>query len=162
MSMMSPRFPRLAAALAMIGMVSVPAAQAACFDQATAQAARINEFETMMMVVSLHCSRIGVAMKDDFEAMRRAHEAPFGQAAMRLRRYLGGQDEDLHSGQYDRFLTLTANRYGGGATRVDDCQILDTVVIELAHNPDMAMLSAVAGAMVARPLFDGFACSSEH
>lgn len=68
----------------------------------------------------------------------------------------------FHEGLYDRYITVTANRYGGGATRVDDCQMLDQVVAQLARMPDGAVLNAVADAMIAHPQLDDFACLPGH
>lgn len=146
------------AALALMALVPVQSAQAACIDNATASAARLHEFETMMMVVSLRCTRIGVNMRPEFDGMVEAHQAPFGQATTRLRKYLGGNGFDVHSGQFDRYATIVANKYGGGRTSVDNCQMLDQVVGELAKVPDLAVLAMVAEQMVGRPTLDAMAC----
>lgn len=155
-------FRTLGGALALLASAVAMPAQAACYDRQTASAAKLHEFETMMMVVSLRCARIGVNLRGDFDGMVRVHQAPFGQAANRLRLYLGGDGVDPHSGQFDRYATVLANRYGGGATRVDDCQVLGQVVAELARLPDGEVLSAVADVMVARPQLASFACSPDH
>ncbi len=150
-----------AGALALMALVPVQSAQAACIDHATASAARLNEFETMMMVVSLRCTRIGVNMRPQFDGMVDAHQASFGQATTRLRKYLGGNGFDVHSGQFDRYATIVANKYGGGRTSIDNCQMLDQVVGELAKAPDITVLAMVADQMVGRPTLDAMACAVE-
>lgn len=163
---MSRRLPRTAAALALAGLLagvftSGPA-QAACIDRQTATAARIHQFETMMMVVSLRCNRIGYDMRSTYEGMVNAHQAPFGQAAVRLRHYLGGDGIDPHSGGFDRYATILGNTYGGGATTFSTCQTLDQVAGELAKVPDVRLLAQIAEVLIARPKLDEMACAAEN
>jgi hypothetical protein len=152
----------LAATLALAGTVIAAPVQAACIDQQTATAARIHQFETMMMVVSLRCGRIGYDMRSSYEGMVTAHQAPFGQAATRLRHFLGGNDFDPHSGGFDRYATILGNSYGGGATTFGTCQTLDQVAGELAKVPDMRLLAQVAEVLIARPKLDEMACAAEN
>jgi hypothetical protein len=153
---------RTAAALALAGLVLAAPAQAACIDRQTATAARIHQFETMMMVVSLRCTRIGYDMRASYEGMVTAHQAPFGQAATRLRHFLGGDGVDPHSGGFDRYSTILGNAYGGGATTFSTCQTLDQVAGELAKVPDVRLLAQVAEVLIARPKLDEMACAAEH
>lgn len=154
------RHAAVALALGALGFGQV--AQAACIDRQTIVAARINEFETMMMVASLRCTRIGYDMRTRFDNLATAHQASFGQATSRLRHYLGGDGVDVHSGAFDTFATMLANRYGGGKTTFDNCMTLDEVAGELAKAPDTRVLSAIAETMIARPMLDEVACSVEH
>ena len=155
-------FRNFAATLALTGLTLSASAQAACIDHQTATAARIHQFETMMMVVSLRCGRIGYDMRSSYEGMVIAHQAPFGQAATRLRHYLGGNDFDVHSGGFDRYATILGNTYGGGATAFGTCQTLDQVAGELAKVPDVKLLAQVAEALIARPKLDEMACAAEN
>lgn len=160
--MSRPLFARAIAALALGGLVLAGPAQAACIDRQTATAARIHQFETMMMVVSLRCKRIGYDMRSTYEGMVTAHQAPFGQAATRLRHYLGGDGIDPHSGGFDRYATILGNAYGGGATTFASCQTLDQVAGELAKVPDVRLLAQVAETLIARPKLDEMACAAEN
>ncbi|MEI6642617.1 MAG: hypothetical protein WCL10_11310 [Novosphingobium sp.] len=153
---------RTAAALALAGLLAAAPVQAACIDRQTATAARIHQFETMMMVVSLRCTRIGYDMRASYESMVTTHQAPFGQAATRLRHYLGGDGVDPHSGGFDRYATILGNTYGGGATTFSTCQTLDQVAGELAKVPDVKMLTQVAEVLIARPRLDEMACAAEN
>ncbi|KUR70161.1 hypothetical protein AQZ52_14960 [Novosphingobium fuchskuhlense] len=159
---MKPFLPRTAAVFALGSLLFAAPAQAACIDSQTATAARIHQFETMMMVVSLRCSRIGYDMRGTYETMVVAHQAPFGQAATRLRHYLGGDGIDPHSGGFDRYATILGNTYGGGATTLATCQTLDQVAGELAKVPDVRLLAQVAETLIARPKLDEMACAAEH
>jgi len=153
---------RPAAAFALAGLLAAAPVQAACIDSQTATAARIHQFETMMMVVSLRCTRMGYDMRASYEGMVTAHQAPFGQAATRLRRYLGGDGIDPHSGAFDRYATILGNTYGGGATTFSTCQTLDQVAGELAKVPDVRLLTQVAEVLIARPRLDEMACAAEN
>ena len=152
----------LAATLAVMGLVVTAPAQAACIDHQTATAARIQQFETMMMVVSLRCGRIGYDMRSSYEGMVIAHQAPFGQATTRLRHYLGGNEFDVHSGGFDHYATILGNMYGGGATSFSTCQTLDQVAGELAKVPDVRLLAQVAETLIVRPKLDEMACAAEN
>ncbi|MFM9935450.1 MAG: hypothetical protein ACKVOL_04555 [Novosphingobium sp.] len=152
----------LPAALAIMSLTATASVQAACIDHQTATAARIHQFETMMMVVSLRCGRIGYDMRSSYEGMVTAHQAPFGQAATRLRHYLGGNAFDPHSGGFDRYATILGNAYGGGATSFGSCQTLDEVAGELAKVPDVRLLAQVAETLIARPKLDEMACAADN
>lgn len=152
----------LPAALALVGLFLAGPAEAACIDRQTLTAARVHQFETMMMVVSLRCNRIGYDMHSSYEGMVVAHQAPFGQAATRLRHYLGGDGIDPHSGGFDRYATILGNSYGGGATTLATCQTLDQVAGELAKVPDARLLTQVSETLIARPKLDEMACAAEN
>ena len=159
---MTRRLNASTAVLALAGLALSGPAEAACIDHQTATAARIHQFETMMMVVSLRCGRIGYDMRSSYEDMVIAHQAPFGQAATRLRHYLGGNDFDVHSGGFDRYATILGNTYGGGATSFGTCQTLDQVAGELAKVPDVKLLAQVAETLITRPKLDEMACAVEN
>ena len=97
----------LAACLALAGVDTV---RAACIDETLTHAARLHEFEMLMMNVSLRCSLMGVDMRPHYEAMVSAHQAQFDGAAQRLQHYFAtsGQAETRHGGLYDRYATLIA------------------------------------------------------
>jgi hypothetical protein len=155
---------RGALALLMAGMAlaGIDTARAACIDESLAHAARLHEFEMLMMNVSLRCSLMGVDMRPHYEAMVAAHQAQFDSAAQRLQHYFAttGAPETRHGGLYDRYATLIANRYGGGNTSLDSCRIFDSVAVEVTRAaPDNGRtLSAVAQAMVEHPVLERATC----
>jgi hypothetical protein len=147
-----------AAALALVGAQSV---QAACIDPPVAQAARLHEFETLMMTVSLRCSLRGVAMQPHYEAMVSSHQAHFDAAVQRLQGFFATSSapETRHGGLYDRYATMIANRYGGGETSLDSCRLFDAVAAELSAARDEGRtLAAVAEAMVRHPVLERATC----
>lgn len=148
----------LAAALALAG---ADTARAGCIDEPVANAARLHEFETLMMDVSLRCSLMGVPMRPDYDAMVSAHQALFDAAAQRLQGFfaMANVPVKLHGGLYDRYATMIANTYGGGNTSLDKCRVFDSITIELTRTADNGRtLGAVAQAMIAHPVLERATC----
>jgi hypothetical protein len=149
----------LAAGLALAGAET---ARAACIDEPVASAARLHEFEMLMMDVSLRCTRIGVEMQAHYEAMVTTHQGLFNDAARRLQSYFSTSGDARHGGLYDRYATLIANHYGGGNTSLDSCRVFDAVAVEVTRAGDSGrMLGAVAQAMVAHPVLEIATCPTQ-
>lgn len=152
---------RLIIALAtVLALAGADTARAGCIDPPVASAARLHEFSTLMMDVSLRCSLAGVPMRPHYEAMISAHQSLFDDAVQRLQAYFAnGSDAAQHGGLYDRYATMIANRYGGGSTSVDACHTFDAVAIEVVRAADNGRtLRAVAQAMIAHPLLERATC----
>ncbi|MDP3548993.1 MAG: hypothetical protein Q8R81_01205 [Novosphingobium sp.] len=146
---------RLAAAIALISLPFAQSAQAqGCLDGQTLAAARLHEFEAMMMTVSLRCRAIGVDISAGYEAMGTAHRPVFAAAGRHLRTFFG---DERHA--YDAYATRLGNRYGGGATDPANCHRFEAVARDLAAAPGVAALGKVAFAMVAEPRITGAACT---
>jgi hypothetical protein len=148
----------LAAALALAGTQT---ARAACIDAPVARAARLHEFATLMMDVSLRCSRFGVPMQPHYEAMISAHQGLFDDAVQRLQGYFAtaGGPATQHGGLFDRYATMIANRYGGGSTSLDACRVFDAVAVEVVRAADNGRtLGAVAQAMIEHPVLERATC----
>ncbi|MEO0030894.1 MAG: hypothetical protein RIS94_652 [Pseudomonadota bacterium] len=150
---------RAALAGGALALMLAQPAQAACIDGPTASAARLHEFETMMMAVSLRCSRVGVAMRADYDGLVTAYRTHFEGAAARLQAFFGSLDGKRKGEGYDRYSTLLANKYGGGQTSLDTCHLLEGVTTEIvkAHDGGRVLL-AVAGAMIARSTLEVATC----
>ncbi len=150
----------LAAAMAFAG---IDTARAACIDAQLVHAARLHEFEMMMMNVSLRCGLAGVEIRPRYDAMVAAHQAQFDAATQQLQHYFatGAGPETRHGGLYDRYATLIANRYGGGDTSQQACRAFDAVAGELARASDSGQsLGMVAHAMVAHPVLERATCTA--
>ena len=148
----------LAAALVLTG---ADVARASCIEEPVANAARLHEFETLMMDVSLRCSLMGVSMRPDYEAMVAAHQALFDAAAQRLQGFfaMAKVPGNPHGGLYDRYATMIANTYGAGSTSLDKCRVFDSITVELARTADNGRtLGAVAQAMIAHPVLERATC----
>lgn len=150
---------RLSATAALAFVLSagqVPAASAQggpCLDRETLAAARVQEFGTMMMAVTLRCKAIGVNIAPGYEAMLGTHQRTFAAADRHLRAFYAAQDHG-----FDRYATQVGNRYGGGATDPASCHRFERVATDLAASPDISSLGRVALAMVAAPRIAGEAC----
>ncbi|CAH0495864.1 hypothetical protein [Novosphingobium sp. CECT 9465] len=137
--------------------IAVPAqaqAQAqACIDRDTLTAARLAEFGTMMMTVSLRCKAIGIDISRGYEAMLGTHRPVLAAADRRLRAFFAGK-----SRAFDAYSTRLGNRYGGGATDPANCTRFERVARDLGANPGAAALGKVVFAMIGQPRIEGPAC----
>lgn len=86
-----PRGAGLAGALAlMLAPVKGQAAAAICPDAATVQAARVVEFQTMMMGVAVRCRHVGVPISDHLDGMNSVRRTMFAEANDRVASFLRG------------------------------------------------------------------------
>jgi hypothetical protein len=132
-------------------------AQAACADRQTASAARLHEFETMMMTVSLRCRTIGIDMRDDFEAMSSKYQADFTGAGKQVQRFFGVSVK--RGGDYDRYAVAVANKYGAGSTTSRNCKLLQKVVSFVTGIADGGeSLVLAAEAMIPRSTLEARSC----
>ena len=149
---------------AVLALILAGTADAACIEEPVVGAARLHEFEMLMMDVSLRCTRIGVAMQPHYDSMIGVHRSLFDGAAQRLQRFFATDAvaDAHHRGLYDRYATMIANRYGGGNTSLDTCRVFDAVAVEVARAGDGGrMLGAVAQAMIAHPLLEAATCPAK-
>lgn len=145
--------------LAAFALLMAAPAQAACADAPTVAAARLHEFETMLMTVSLRCNRIGVDMRGSFDGLVTTYRAQFAKAADLLQQFLSATDGKRKGAGYDRYSVLLANKYGGGNTSRDHCQLFSGVTAEIVKAKDEGrILTAVANAMVAHPVLEAAGC----
>ena len=83
---------RSAGPVAALALAAAPAAAeaaaATCPDAATVQAARIVEFQTMMMGVSVRCKHVGVVISDHLEEMTAARRTMLSGANDRVATFL--------------------------------------------------------------------------
>lgn len=133
--------------------MSGPVQARGCLDAETLTAARLNEFGTMMMAVSLRCKAVGVDISSGYEAMLTAHRTIFAAADRRLRAFFSGEPR-----AFDAYSTKLGNRYGGGATDPANCQRFERVARDLSTNVNASALGKVVFAMVAQPRIDGETC----
>lgn len=146
---------RRAVQLAIIAalLASGPARAEGCLDRETLTAARIHEFETLMMTVTLRCKAIGSDIAPVFEAMLGTHRPVFSAADRRLRAFFAPQKR-----AYETYTTQLGNLYGGGATDPANCRRFERVARELAAQPGVSSLGRVVFAMIDRPRISGAVC----
>lgn len=85
----------LAAALALVlapVIAQAAAAAALCPDAATVRAARVVEFQAMMMGVAVRCRHVGVSIRDHLDAMNSSRSAMFAEANDRVASFLRSLD----------------------------------------------------------------------
>jgi hypothetical protein len=155
------------AALALLGMIcAAPAAQAAaplppsCLDLPTLEAARVHQFQTMMMAVSLRCRAHGVDVESSFSRMMAAHRATFAAADRVMHGYVTPAHGFAGAHAFDSYATVLANRYGGGATSLATCGAIDGAMRAVTADASGARLHGVALAMIGRPEMDRLACAA--
>lgn len=94
--MIHPRLLRCAGLAGALALVLAPAAAeaqaaaAVCPDAATVQAARLVEFQTMMMGVAVRCRHVGVPISDHLDGMTAARRTMFANANDRVATFLRG------------------------------------------------------------------------
>lgn len=92
--MTTPWFSRTAGLAGALALVLAPVATEAvatepvCPDAATVQAARLVEFQTMMMGVAVRCRHVGVPIADHLDGMTTARRTMFTSASDRVATYL--------------------------------------------------------------------------
>ncbi|KPF89273.1 MULTISPECIES: hypothetical protein [unclassified Novosphingobium] len=92
--MTAPRYSRPAGLAGALVLVLAPvatelaAAETVCPDAATVQAARLVEFQTMMMGVAVRCRHVGVPIADHLDGMTTARRTMFTSANDRVAAYL--------------------------------------------------------------------------
>lgn len=149
------------AMLASIALATACQAEAAtCWDTPSIGAARVSEFETLLLVQTLRCKSVGIDMQGGFDRMLAAHRGTLEMAHRTLRAKFGESDvKRASAGPYDRFVTGVANSYGAGKTEVPICQQFSALIEELGKGSTSSdFLISVAGEMVRDPRLDGAQC----
>lgn len=148
----------LAALLAVAGLGTAASAQAAaCLDRETVTAARVHEFQTLMMAVSLRCKAVAIDIAPSYEAMLDSHRAMFSAADRRVRSHFNAQPR-----AYERYATTLGNKYGGGATNPASCRMFGGVAAELARTgTGTAALGKVVFSMIRQPQLAGAICPAK-
>lgn len=150
----------LASCVAGLALIFAGTAHAsACWDAQTVGAARISEFETMLMVSSLRCRAGGFDFHESYERFADTYKAAFGAAQLRLKAHFDAGGSDGGRLAYDRYLIGVANFYGTGKTDADTCHAFEAINRELgdaAANPDL--LPMIAMEMVRDPQIGGTRC----
>lgn len=140
--------------MACVLLAANPAHAETCLDRETITAARVHEFETMMMAVALRCKAIGTDIGPVMEAMMGTHRPIFAAADRRMRAFFAPQKR-----AYESYSTQLGNRYGGGATDAANCHRFEKVARELAGQPGVTSLGRVVFAMIDKPRIAGAVCS---
>lgn len=146
-------------------LASAGTAQAAgCWDAPHIGAARVAEFQTLMMVATLRCKSIGVDLHDRYEHFLEVHRATLRGAQDNLRLHFAegaprGAPVAASGGAFDHFLTGVANFYGMGSTNAGVCERVGLLLTELGKVESTAdLLAGVMMEMVRDPHLDAARC----
>lgn len=153
-------------------------AEAACPDASINHSARLIEFETMMMDVSLRCAHFGVPMADHLADMTAAHHTIFENARDRIRSFMttatvpasaplpaaAGRtaartaQPSRRADPLDRYMTMLGNRYGAGSTTPGRCRAFDAIALSLGDKANTdKLLTMVADSLIAVTLLETMA-----
>lgn len=111
----------------------VTPANAACWTVEHADAARVRDLQTFLMVETLRCSAIGFNISRQYNAFVRGNRGAIGQANDKLKAFFIKSSGPVYGqSAYDRFTTRLANTYGASPTDADTCDSARSVADEAA------------------------------
>jgi hypothetical protein len=148
----------ICAAAAALTVVSP--ANAACWSAEHADAARVRDLQTFLMVETLRCSAVGFNISRQYNAFVRGNRAAIGQANDKLKTFFIKSSGPVY-GQtaYDRFTTRLANTYGASPTSADTCDSARSVAEEAAQmENDSEGLMMIADRQGLDPALPGGLC----
>jgi hypothetical protein len=140
-----------------LALVSTPV-NAACWTQNEVAAAKVRDFDTMLMVSGLRCRFQSATLLQTYNAMVVRHRAALTQANMLLQSHFspaaGGANE------LDRYITRVANRYGAGAEDLS-CDSLQSIAeAALQETSTLPALVALADRAAVTPELPGGVCEA--
>lgn len=151
---MRPRRVRpLARLIALLGAglaLHAPLAAQGCARVDAGAAARIVEFNALMLATSLRCRMVGVDIMPDYDRLLLAHARDFKEADDTLMAGFTGATPRDKRLSYDQYKIGLSNLYGGGKSSTSSCTQFARVFAELSTS-DLADVRRVAGALIPRP-----------
>lgn len=157
-------FGRLAYAACVIGMATTSAAQAqeACWHPHEVEAARVRDFQTMLMVGTLQCSASDQTIIERYNRFVANNRQMLASQNTVLKTHFlrtSGIREGARA--YDSFTTRLANSHSGSArtTEASFCQTVGTMA-ELAGTAPAADIGMMAKALAERPAGVGETCEA--
>lgn len=141
----------LAGLVAITALLSTPT-QAACWSKESIAAAKVREFETMLMVSALRCRNGGRDFLAKYNQFVREGRPVLTKANETLRAQFSsefGAARGLNA--YDGFVTSLANRYGAGIAELNCGDLSDITSAALAGSRSMARLEQLADSADIQP-----------
>lgn len=138
--------------LALIAALLATPAQAGCWSKEAVAAAKIREFETMLMVSALRCRNTGRDFLARYNQFIREGRPVLTQVNDVLRQQFSadyGAARGLNA--YDGFVTSLANRYGAGIAELNCGDLSDITSAALAGSRSAAALERLADSADIRP-----------
>lgn len=148
----------LVAVGAILALAGVPA-QAACWTPQAVAAAKVRDFDTMLMVSALRCRFGSAGLLDRYNQVVVRHRAALthhnGNLRAHFEREYGARDG---ANQLDRYITRVANRYGAGAEGLS-CESLRSIAdAALASASSPRALTELADTALVVPEMAGGPC----
>jgi hypothetical protein len=147
--------------LSVLMIAGAAPAQAAtsCWNENAADAARVRDLQSRLMVTTLRCRAMGIDILQAYNEFVRANRPTIQQAnATILAQFANGHGSEaqLH---YDRFATSLANAYGADATDGEVCaQAAGLAAEAVAAQGDMRRLVEIEQRLGAAPELPGGLC----
>lgn len=148
----------IAGVLAMLA-AGAPARATSCWRNDAASAARIREFQSMLMVETLRCRSSGTDISGIYDAFVTAERPVFAITNAALRGHFGAGDAG--AADYDHFITSLANAYGAGGGHDIGCDAAASLAQAAAAAGSEDALLAFAGTSVPARDLPGGACPIE-
>jgi hypothetical protein len=140
---------------AVLALVATPV-NAACWTESEVAAAKVRDFDTMLMVSGLRCRFQSAALLTTYNAMVARHRVALTEANMRLKGHftpaIGGANA------LDRYITQVANRYGAGADELSCASLQSIADAAMTEPATLAALTSLADRAAVRPELPGGAC----
>lgn len=144
-------------AAAAIAIIAAPA-EASCWKADHVAAAKVRDFETMLMVSALRCRGSGTMLARYNKFVVQSRSA-LTEVNDRLREHFAdsvGNTRALNA--YDGYVTRVANRYGAGADGLSCADLSAITDAALSERPSFAALAALADRAGVQPLLDAGLC----
>lgn len=141
---------------AAMALVATPV-NAACWTPREVAAAKVRDFDTMLMVSGLRCRFQNAALLATYNAVVTRHRAALAEANQQISGHftaaIGGAKA------LDRYITRVANRYGAGAEDLS-CESLELIAKAALNEPaTLAALTSLAERAAVRPELPEGACA---
>jgi hypothetical protein len=149
----------LIVALACAVSVLATPAGATCWTSGQVSAAKVRDFDTMLMVSALRCRLTGSDLLTRYNAFVTQDRVPLTQANDVLRAHFVekvGKSEGLNA--YDNYVTKVANRYGAGAEGLTCADMVSIVSAATSETVTLDALIELADRAKVTPLLDEQAC----
>lgn len=138
--------------LAAIAALLATPAQANCWSKEAVAAAKIREFETMLMVSALRCRSSGKDFLARYNHFVREGRPLLTQVNTVLRaQFTADHGAARGLNAYDGFVTSLANRYGAGIAELNCGDLSDITNAAIAGSKSVAHLERLADAADIRP-----------
>ncbi len=140
---------------AVLSLASMPA-QAACWSPNEVAAAKVRDFDTMLMVSGLRCRFQSTALLDTYNKMVVRHRSALSEANILLKAHftkaIGGANA------LDSYITKVANRYGAGADNLSCGSLQSIAAAALGEQSTLTALVALAERAEVSPVLPEGAC----